>query len=434
MAQKMETEKDLIKLKTELQNHLEKQLIKDDVWYLVDESWMDLCKNYVGYDNEYWLGYSNPGPINNQALFKDDYSGEINDHMIEELDYVLVPEEAWSMLVKHFKIVQGQEPIARKVVEHGMFIKHCKVEVYFIEFRLAENSDLEEVIKKKFSKSDTLENISNWMRGEFCINEGVETRLWNKYTSNTYEQLARLNNTVQDAGLFSGQFIIIEQKNEDGTWPRQDRTERSLVKKEKALGDVQQFQKFKYETAENETQFVENMKTLYSLGSFSDLVIFCGDKKFLVHKNVLASRSDVFKEMLENDDKKIHGDLEITDTSPITFKIVIDHIYTGKIPNSIDNAAEELFRLATKYNLQFLAKACELSLLEQLTEKNALETLKTLDKHNSSTEAKNDVIKYITLNATNIVDTEEFQQFADKQPKLMIEIVRQFATQKAEEI
>ena len=61
------------------------------------------------------------------------------------------------------------------------------------------------------------------MREEFSIAIEADTRLWNKYTSNTYEQLSRLDNTVQDAGLFSGQLIIIEIKNEDGSWPRQAR-------------------------------------------------------------------------------------------------------------------------------------------------------------------------------------------------------------------
>ena len=61
------------------------------------------------------------------------------------------------------------------------------------------------------------------MISEFNIPSGAETRLWNKYTSNTYEQLTRLDHTVQDTGLFSGQLIIIEIQNEDGTWPRQAR-------------------------------------------------------------------------------------------------------------------------------------------------------------------------------------------------------------------
>ena len=42
-----------------------------------------------------------------------------------------------------------------QVVEHGMFIKHCKVEVYLIELDLAENSNPGEVKKARFSKCDT---------------------------------------------------------------------------------------------------------------------------------------------------------------------------------------------------------------------------------------------------------------------------------------
>jgi hypothetical protein len=37
-----------------------------------------------------------------------------------------------------------------------MFVKHCKVEVYFVELKLIENSKPENVVKKKFSKSDTI--------------------------------------------------------------------------------------------------------------------------------------------------------------------------------------------------------------------------------------------------------------------------------------
>ncbi|KAM6062120.1 ubiquitin carboxyl-terminal hydrolase 4 isoform 4-T4 [Chlamydotis macqueenii] len=46
-----------------------------------------------------------------------------------------------------------------------------------------------------------------------------ETRLWNRYMSNAYEQLCKLDSTVQDAGLYQGQVVLIEVKNEDGTWP-----------------------------------------------------------------------------------------------------------------------------------------------------------------------------------------------------------------------
>ena len=126
-------------------------------------------------------------------------------------------------LFYRFGMVEGQEPVRRKVVEHGMFVKHCKVEVYFIEFQLAEYNNLEDTTWRKFSKSDILEHIQSTMRAEFNIAAESDVRLWNKYSSNTFEQLAKLDHTVQDAGLFSGQLIIIEVKNEDGSWPRQTR-------------------------------------------------------------------------------------------------------------------------------------------------------------------------------------------------------------------
>ena len=198
----------------------------------MDNRWFKQAKKYLALEGAVQDSggegeeTSSPGPIDNRGLWREDGT-DIREHMIDEMDYVLVPEEAWEDLEKQFGLEDNMEgrstAVKRKVVEHGMFVKQFKVEVYYIEFQLAENSNLEETKKKKFSKSDTLEHIQGVMREEFAIPAEADTRLWNKYTSNTYEQLSRLDNTVQDAGLFSGQLIIIEQKNEDGSWPRQAR-------------------------------------------------------------------------------------------------------------------------------------------------------------------------------------------------------------------
>ena len=88
-----------------------------------------------------------------------------------------------------------------------------------MELELAEGSNLEKTKKRKFSKSETLELIQGVMQEEFSIPAEADTRLWHMFTSNEYKQLARLDTTVQDVGLFSGQLIIIEQKNKDGCWP-----------------------------------------------------------------------------------------------------------------------------------------------------------------------------------------------------------------------
>ncbi|XP_072329059.1 ubiquitin carboxyl-terminal hydrolase 4 isoform X1 [Scyliorhinus torazame] len=216
---------DLESQKNEIGNLLKTALKKGDSWFLIDSRWFKQWKKYVGFDS--WDTYNVgergmfPGPIDNSGLFTAVESQALKDHLIDELDYVLVPTEAWNKLVNWYACVVGQEPIVRKVVEHGMFVKHCKVEVYLLELKLCENNNMENVVTRHFSKADTIDTIEKEMRKLFNISVGKETRLWNRYMTNTYEQLNKPDSTVQDAGLYQGQVLVIEQKNDDGTWPRQ---------------------------------------------------------------------------------------------------------------------------------------------------------------------------------------------------------------------
>ncbi|XP_023582583.1 ubiquitin carboxyl-terminal hydrolase 4 isoform X5 [Trichechus manatus latirostris] len=219
--------------KSELGALLRTTLQRGAQWYLIDSRWFKQWKKYVGFDSwdMYNVGEHNlfPGPIDNSGLFSDPESQTLKEHLIDELDYVLVPAEAWNKLLNWYGCVEGQQPIVRKVVEHGLFVKHCKVEVYLLELKLCENSDPTNVLSCHFSKADTIATIEKEMRKLFNIPAERETRLWNKYMSNTYEQLSKLDNTVQDAGLYQGQVLVIEPQNEDGTWPRQTLQSKSSI-------------------------------------------------------------------------------------------------------------------------------------------------------------------------------------------------------------
>ena len=152
----------------------------DSYWYKQLRKYLGLSQN--GYDTAQETNgqpggdavcpdpTNHPGPIDNTRLFKEKTNeqnsgdednslaikSEIRDHMIDDLDYTVVPQEGWTLLVETFGTTLGQEPVARKVVEHGMFVKHCKVEVYKVEFLLAEHGNPEKTVKKRFSKADTL--------------------------------------------------------------------------------------------------------------------------------------------------------------------------------------------------------------------------------------------------------------------------------------
>uniref|UniRef100_A0A6Q2ZJR6 Ubiquitin carboxyl-terminal hydrolase n=1 Tax=Esox lucius TaxID=8010 RepID=A0A6Q2ZJR6_ESOLU len=177
--------------------------------FLIDSRWFKQWKKYVGFDS--WDMYNvgehslYPGPVDNSGLLSDPETQTLKEHLIDELDYVLVPTEVWNKLVSWYGCLEGQQPIVRKVVEHGMFVKHCKVEVYLLELNLCENDNMDNVVTRHFSKADTIDTIEKEMRSLFEIPSCKETRLWNKYMSNTYEQLNKPDSTVQDAGLFQGQ-------------------------------------------------------------------------------------------------------------------------------------------------------------------------------------------------------------------------------------
>ena len=79
---------------------------------------------------------------------------------MEDLDYSLVPKEVWKKFVSWYGIEESSRQIPRRVVEHGLYVKHCKVEVYLVEFKLALHPDVDAVKSQKFSRADTV--------GEFC--------------------------------------------------------------------------------------------------------------------------------------------------------------------------------------------------------------------------------------------------------------------------
>ena len=86
-----------------------------------------------------------------------DLKGEIlKDRLMEDVDYSLLPEEVWKKFVSWYGIDESSRPIPRRVVEHGLYVRRCKVEVYLWEFKLALHPDVDSVKTKKFSRADTV--------------------------------------------------------------------------------------------------------------------------------------------------------------------------------------------------------------------------------------------------------------------------------------
>ena len=204
----------------DLMDHL---LVKGETWYLIDVCWFNRWKSFVGFDVQ-WDGtqagdpLALPGPIDNSTLLVD---GELKEHLAEEVDYVLVPEQAWKMLVDRYSLTEGQEPLVRRVVDQGLMSSYLKVEIYLTELRLAKYPDKEKVVKKQFSKTETLESVEKVLKQAFGIAEERLVRLWSKLGTNQVdEELQQKKQSIQELSLVNNQIILGEVQNQDGSWPK----------------------------------------------------------------------------------------------------------------------------------------------------------------------------------------------------------------------
>ena len=210
--------------KTAIHSLLKMPLQKGDTWFLIDAKWFKEWKKYVGYDSEDTSNMgkdsAHPGRIDNSSLFKKGSQDVLKEKLIDELEYVLVPKEAWTKLLSWYGTTEGQKPIVRYVIAQGMFVKHGKVEVYMMDLKLCHYPDVDNFFSSEFSRAHTIKDIEMKMRQVFNIDANKPVRLWHKHMSNTYEELSKPDNEVQDAEIYQNQVIVIEEQNDDGTWPK----------------------------------------------------------------------------------------------------------------------------------------------------------------------------------------------------------------------
>ena len=125
--------------------------------------------------------------------------------MKEELDYFLLPESAWTVLTSWYGLTSNSRAIARKVVEHGTHMKHCKVEVYQLEFKLTIHPNINDFKFWSFSRGDTVGYLEAILKEEFKVEKDAECRIWHRFMTHTYELLSNPSQTLQDVGLYNGQ-------------------------------------------------------------------------------------------------------------------------------------------------------------------------------------------------------------------------------------
>jgi len=169
------------------------------------------------------------------------------------------------------------------------------------------------------------------------------------------------------------------------------------------------------------TQLVQDVEALFLSKDHSDVLIRCGDKVYDCHKNILGSRSPVFKSMFKlNMKEKMTGDVEIKDMDHEVLEDLLKYIYSGGAPN-IDEHVQELFYAADQYQIDKLKELCEVKLCSRLDTSNCIDLLILSDLHNAQI-LKVAALEFLFKNMQKM-NTSEWTRSLIAHPALIAEVM-----------
>jgi speckle-type POZ protein len=124
---------------------------------------------------------------------------------------------------------------------------------------------------------------------------------------------------------------------------------------------------------DNSSTYFQDMEKLFTSGKFCDVKIVCGKETFLCHKNILATRSEIFAAMSGSTENQTGVMFLVEDFDAKTMKTVLEYIYVNNIARK--DGDMDLLLTADKYNLPGLAKCGESSIISELSLNKALEAM-----------------------------------------------------------
>ncbi|XAR49601.1 hypothetical protein NMG60_11032854 [Bertholletia excelsa] len=139
------------------------------------------------------------------------------------------------------------------------------------------------------------------------------------------------------------------------------------------------------------------------------------------HKAVLASRSPVFRAMLENEmEESLSGTIKISDVSYDALRSFVHYLYTAEACLD-EQMACDLLVLAEKYQVKHLKTYCEKFMMSKLNWENALLSFAFAHQHNAKS-LLDAALLLIMDNMDKLSKREEYKELVEKDPRLVVEI------------
>ena len=193
--------------------YLDKDLKQGDKWYLINFDWFKKWLDYVGIKKD--TIYSSiepnssepPGKINNQSILQldtDTNTYVLRDSLLEDTDYVTVPQELWDYLTQIYLLDSDNDIIERKVINDSIDRgQNLKIEIKLLKLT---------VVYKTTTKTLYLSRTLEWseLKELFEIPEDKPVRFYFKIglTNQTIDTSKSTN--FLSAGVSMNDTILID--------------------------------------------------------------------------------------------------------------------------------------------------------------------------------------------------------------------------------
>uniref|UniRef100_A0A0K0FI13 Speckle-type POZ protein (inferred by orthology to a human protein) n=1 Tax=Strongyloides venezuelensis TaxID=75913 RepID=A0A0K0FI13_STRVS len=162
---------------------------------------------------------------------------------------------------------------------------------------------------------------------------------------------------------------------------------------------------------ESLNMFLNDISKMLCSSAYYDCIIKC----------ILAARSEVFRLTLEN--KLTEHELNIIEMNEFRLEVVkemLNFLYTGR-SHKIDKLAIEMLEIAGKYKIEGLKTIAAESLLNSLNLENVCEYLEKSEIY-SAEILKEFCLRFIYLNADEIIKSEKWSKIVNLYPLLVVRI------------
>merc|ERR1719454_922241 len=148
-------------------------------------------------------------------------------------------------------------------------------------------------------------------------------------------------------------------------------------------------------------------------------------------RTLLMSQSSAFDAMFSHDSKEsLTGQIELSDSTPEAVEAMVSYLRHAQIPPNMDDHVFDIVRLAGRYLIDPLVRACENVMNRILGASNAVRILIAIDQHQLNTELREIVTDFMKDNIVEIMKEADWKLFMSEYPGLVNEFIIDLAEER----